>query len=253
MNELQKLNNDETIRISSREVAGMLTSRHDSLIRKIEGITKDFREHKIVVSEYWVESTYKIEGNNKSYKEYLLSKKGCEFLAHKTTGKKGNLFTHKYMKRFEEMEEKLKSQAPQISERERLLLQLFSKDSVEVAQAHKQLVELEVKEATTPLLETIEESKPKVEYHDEVLNSNKLVSVTNIAKDLGMSAVKLNQRLHEKGVIWRPKYSKTWYLYKEYQHMIPEYCDYHITKYSETLKWTEKGRKWIIDLLEDIE
>ena len=80
MSELQKLNNDETIRISSREVAGMLTSRHDSLIRKIEGITKDFREHKIVVSEYWVESTYKIEGNNKSYKEYLLSKKGCEFL-----------------------------------------------------------------------------------------------------------------------------------------------------------------------------
>lgn len=252
MNELQKLNNDKTIRISSREVAGMLAMEHSKTIRKIEGIAKDLTEAKIGLSDLWVQSVYK-DASGKSNKEYLLSKQGCQFLAHKTTGKKGNLFTYKYMKRFEEMEEKLKSQVPQISERERLLLQLFSKDSVEVAQAHKQLVELEVKEATIPLLETIEESKPKVEYHDEVLNSNKLVSVTNIAKDLGMSAVKLNQRLHEKGVIWRPKYSKTWYLYKEYQHMIPEYCDYHITKYSETLKWTEKGRKWIIDLLEDIE
>ena len=51
MNELQKLNNDETIRISSREVAGMLTSRHDSIVRKIESIAKDLTEHKIVVSD----------------------------------------------------------------------------------------------------------------------------------------------------------------------------------------------------------
>ena len=79
MNELQKLNNDKTIRISSREVAGMLTSRHDSIVRKIESIAKDLTEHKIVVSDLWVQSVYK-DASGKSNKEYLLSKQGCQFL-----------------------------------------------------------------------------------------------------------------------------------------------------------------------------
>ena len=51
MNELQKLNNDETIRISSREVAGMLTMEHSKTIRKIEGIAKDLTDAKIGLSD----------------------------------------------------------------------------------------------------------------------------------------------------------------------------------------------------------
>lgn len=35
---------------------------------------------------------------------YEITKQGCEFLTHKTTGTKGNLFTHHYMERFEELE-----------------------------------------------------------------------------------------------------------------------------------------------------
>lgn len=38
--------------IISTEVAEMLDTAHKSLIRKIEGINKDFTEHKIVPSEY---------------------------------------------------------------------------------------------------------------------------------------------------------------------------------------------------------
>lgn len=90
-------------RITSREVAEMLDVEHSKLLRKIEDINEDFRKAKIGFSKYWIEGTYLVDGNNKPYKEFQVSKQGCEFLAHKTTGTKGNLFTDKYMDRFEKM------------------------------------------------------------------------------------------------------------------------------------------------------
>lgn len=91
-------------RISSREVAEMMEVRHDSLLRKIDSINSDLADHNIVVSKYWVESSSP-DKSGKSSKEYLITKRGCEFLAHKTTGTKGNLFTDKYMDRFEQMKD----------------------------------------------------------------------------------------------------------------------------------------------------
>ena len=93
----------------------------------------------------------------------------------------------------------------------------------------------------------IEIQKPKVEYHDTVLKSQKLISTTDVAKDLGMSARKLNEKLNELKVIY--KQSNTWKLYSKHQDKVPEYCDYHINEFGQILKWTEKGRKWIIGLL----
>lgn len=93
----------------------------------------------------------------------------------------------------------------------------------------------------------IKQLKPKAEYHDNVLQSDKLITSTDIAKDLGMSARKLNQKLNDLGIIY--KQGKVWKLYSKYQHRVPEYCDYHINEYSQLLKFTEKGRKWIIELL----
>ena len=92
-------------KISSREVAEMMEMKHSDLLRKIDGINEDFRERKIAFSKYWIENTYKVEGQKREYKEYLITKRGCEFLAHKTTGTKGNLFTDKYMDRFEQMKD----------------------------------------------------------------------------------------------------------------------------------------------------
>lgn len=89
-------------KLSSREVAEMMEVRHDSLLRKIDGINEDLAAHKIVVSKYWVE-TSSPDNSGKLSREFLITKRGCEFLAHKTTGTKGNLFTDKYMERFEQM------------------------------------------------------------------------------------------------------------------------------------------------------
>ena len=93
--------------LDSREVAEMMDLKHDKLIRKIDGINKDFTDTKIGVSKYWVEGTYK-DVSGKANRNFQITKRGCEFLAHKTTGTKGNLFTDKYMDKFEMMEEILK-------------------------------------------------------------------------------------------------------------------------------------------------
>lgn len=238
---------NSVMRISSREVAEMMEVSHGNLVRKIEGINDDFREIKIDFSEYWIESAYKVEGNNKSYKHYLLSKQGCEFLAHKTTGTKGNLFTHKYMKRFQEMENQLKSQVPQLTKKQQLQLAILNGNDLERVSSLKEYETLVISEATQPLIETLEVQAPKVEYHDTVLNSSKLITATDVAKDLGISARKLNHLLSEKGVIF--KRNNTWHLYARYQHLVPNYFDYHITEFGQLLKFTEKGRQFIIDLL----
>nr|DAF76747.1 MAG TPA: hypothetical protein [Caudoviricetes sp.] len=104
----------------------MMEIEHPKLLRKIDGINEDFRKAKIGFSKYWEESTYKVEGQTREYREFLITKKGCEFLAHKTTGTKGNLFTDKYMDRFSEMEQYIKEEIQQpkkLSAMEQLKLQ----------------------------------------------------------------------------------------------------------------------------------
>lgn len=86
---LEEASKKEPKTIDSREVAEMMEIRHDSLIRKIDDINEDFREHKIVVSKYWEESSYQVEGQSRNYRCFLVTKRGCEFLAHKTTGLSG--------------------------------------------------------------------------------------------------------------------------------------------------------------------
>jgi len=46
--------------------------------------------------------------------------------------------------------------------------------------------------------EVIKEQAPKVKYHDEVITSISAFNTTTIAKELGMSAQKLNKILHKK-------------------------------------------------------
>ena len=95
------------------------------------------------------------------------------------------------------------------------------------------------------------EMKPKVEYHDNVLNKSDLITTTVIAKDLGLSsAVKLNQVMYANHIIYKGNFG-SWCPYAEYEWLIKEgYADYQSYAKEHTklcLKWTEKGRKWIMD------
>ena len=101
--------NDDISRISSREVTEMMeVSRHSDILAKIDNLNKILLNGKVRSADYWIESTYK-DSTGRDLREYLVSKKGCELIAHKSTGEKGVMFTVKYMERFNEMEQKLKS------------------------------------------------------------------------------------------------------------------------------------------------
>lgn len=80
--------------LDSREVAKMMQKNHKELLRDIERYSDylaESTERKIALSEFWLESTYK-DPTGRTLKCYQITKKGCEFLAHKMTGKKGALF-----------------------------------------------------------------------------------------------------------------------------------------------------------------
>ena len=98
---------NKKITISSREVADMMEIKHKHLLEKIDKINKTLLSRKIGSVKYWIESSYK-DASGKSNREFQVTKRGCEFLAHKSTGEKGIIFTDRYMDKFEEMENLLK-------------------------------------------------------------------------------------------------------------------------------------------------
>ena len=132
-NEIMK--NDSTKNtITTIEIAEMLGMKHYKILEKLDG-TKDGKtkgiiniltHHDFVVSDYFIPSTYK-DASGKENKCYLVTKLGCDFLANKFTGEKGILFTAKYVKRFDEMEQTIKNPYNLPTTYKEALIQLLEK------------------------------------------------------------------------------------------------------------------------------
>lgn len=90
--------------LDSREVAEMVGKEHKNLMRDVRSYVKELGELKIEPTDFFKENTYKTE-QNKTLPCYDITKKGCEFIAHKLTGIKGTEFTARYINRFHDMEE----------------------------------------------------------------------------------------------------------------------------------------------------
>lgn len=97
--------------ITSLEVAEMVDRKHCDLLRDIRKYCNQLDESKIALVDFFTESTY-IDAHNQSRLCYLVTKKGCEFIAHKLTGQKGTEFTARYINRFHEMEEHMVNPQP---------------------------------------------------------------------------------------------------------------------------------------------
>lgn len=100
--------------IDSREVAEMVGKAHNDLLKDIRRYCEQLGQGNIPQSDFFTESTYQ-NSQNKTMPCYLVTKKGCEFIAHKLTGIKGTEFTAKYINRFHEMEDKIQYQLQNIS------------------------------------------------------------------------------------------------------------------------------------------
>lgn len=125
--------------LTSMEVADMVEKNHRDLMRSIKRYSRYIEEsnasldavkndtivkennlderkialisEQVDLQEFWTESTYVDELNRKK-PCYNITKKGCEFIAHKCTGKKGTVFTARYINRFHEMEQEISVNKP---------------------------------------------------------------------------------------------------------------------------------------------
>lgn len=102
----------------------------------------------------------------------------------------------------------------------------------------------------------IGELKPKADYTDLILKNKGIVTVTAIAKDYGMSAEKMNEKLHQLGIQY--KQSEQWFLYSKYHNMgythsetipITRRDGRHDIKMNT--KWTQKGRLFLYNILKE--
>lgn len=120
--------------LTSMEVAEMVEKNHRDLMRSIKRYSRYIEEantsldavkndtvkkengldernfalisEKVDLQEFWTESTY-VDELNRNKPCYNITKKGCEFIAHKCTGKKGTVFTARYINRLHEMEQEI--------------------------------------------------------------------------------------------------------------------------------------------------
>lgn len=103
----------------------------------------------------------------------------------------------------------------------------------------------------------IEEQKPKINYVDKVLSSNSLVTITQIAKDYGMSAKAFNKVLADNKIQF--KVNGQWCLYSEYQNNGYTHSKTYEFEKSNGLidtkmntLWTQKGRLFLYETLKKV-
>lgn len=98
--------------LDSREVAEMIKKEHKMLLRDIRRYETQLDGCKIAPGDFFQESNYK-DANNQTRPCYRITKKGCEFIAHKLTGTKGTAFTARYINRFHEMQDIISNPVPE--------------------------------------------------------------------------------------------------------------------------------------------
>ena len=229
---------------SSRDVAEKFGKQHNSVLKTIygenrkgehiNGLADEILASGNPLTKYFIESEY--ENRGKKYKECLMTRDGFSLVVMGFTGNNAIEWKLKYIDAFNKMEEELRKQS-------------------------SKALPTTYKEAILQLLEQVEKNEkleeerkillPKADYHDEVLKKDGLITTTVVAKDLGFkSAAKLNQIMFLNNIIFKNK-SGTWCPYADYEWLITDgYADYQSYENEHSkpcLKWTEKGRKWIIE------
>lgn len=91
--------------------------------------------------------------------------------------------------------------------------------------------------------------KPKAERYDRYLSNKGLITITEIAKEYGMSGVKLNQFLRDKRVIY--KRGNKWFIYQKYANERYVGYEVYLPEGRRSLKWTPEGEMFIRELLEN--
>lgn len=243
---------------NSKLVAEVFNKPHDNVLKAIRkilqgGIVKNDE------TPMFEETTYINEQNKQSYPMFIMNQDGFTLLAMGFNGKKAMEFKLKYIEAFNRMKKEIESSKPAVpqtylealkslvkSEEEKQQLALENKRQLEqIATISKENAELGNK---------ITEMLPKVSYYDQILESNATMTVTQIAQDYGMSAMKMNKLLAEMKI--QRKVQGQWILYADYMpcgYVHSKAVDITKSDGSKSVKynteWTVKGRIFLYDIL----
>ena len=227
---LELMNRNENKTMTSLEVAEITNKQHSHIMRdirdEIDKLGYEIGQSIFGLTEY-------VDKFNRKQSMYLLTLDGIMQLGARYSAE----IRYKLIQIAKE-----KLQPKQYTTKELLLMQLESIEKIEK-------LELENKQKQ----EVIEYQKPKVEYTDNVLKSDTLINISQIAKDFNLSGTKLNRILCENKIQY--KQGKQYNLYQKYMNMdLAKSYTYLDTNGSShmCLKWTEKGRKFIYELLKEL-
>ena len=218
---------DGKVVVSSRDIARVFEKRHDNVIRDIRNIIGNDAKWGLLNFE---ESNY-INEQNHIQPSYLMTRDGFTILVMGYNGDKAMAFKKAYIAAFNEMERSL---APR--NYKAALLALVAKEE-----------EREALEAQNQML------KITADKYEGQTNTVGLYKTGEIAKELGISARRLNDFLRQSRVQYKPNGSDTWQLYTDYAR--DHIAATQIVKLDNgyempILLWTAKGRDFIFDLCE---
>lgn len=247
MNEISTIVDGD--RMTSLQIAEITGRRHTDVmraIRNMEPAWEKVSERKFALAEYQDEQ-------GKPRPCYSLNKEECLYIATKFNDEA----RAKLIKRWKELEEQ--HQKPSVPQS-----YLEALKSLVKAEEEKQQLALENKKQQEQILtisktnmelgNKITEMLPKVSYYDKILQSNATMTVTQIAQDYGMSAMRLNKELESMRI--QHKVRGQWILFAQfleggYVHSravdILRSDGRHDVKYNT--EWTTKGRIFLYESL----
>lgn len=210
------------------------------------------------VHQMFSESTY-LNEQNKEQPMFIMNQDGFTLLAMGFNGKKAMEFKLKYIEAFNAMKRQIEQSNPSVPQN-----YLEALKSLVKAEEEKQQLALENKKQQEQIVtisktnmelgNKITEMLPKVSYYDKILQSNATMTVTQIAQDYGMSAMRLNKELESMRI--QHKVRGQWILFAQfleggYVHSravdIVRSDGRHDVKYNT--EWTTKGRIFLYESL----
>ncbi len=210
------------------------------------------------VHQMFSESTY-LNEQNKEQPMFIMNQDGFTLLAMGFNGKKAMEFKLKYIEAFNAMKRQIEQSKPSVPQNYLEALKSLVKSEEEKQQLalenRKQQQEiLTISKENMELGNKITEMLPKVSYYDQILQSNATMTITQIAQDYGMSAIKMNKELEAMKI--QHKVRGQWILYGQfltggYVHSraidIIRSDGRHDVKYNT--EWTTKGRIFLYEAL----
>lgn len=224
MNELVIMHDQQAV-TTSLILAEAFNKQHKNVIQAIEAKIEP-AENSARYKRMFYEGIY-TDKKGEQRKMYYLNRDGFTFIAMGFTGRKADEFKLKYIDAFNRMEEQIKKQPAQYK-----LPQTYSEALIELAKE----------------VEKNEELQPKADKYDRYLSNKGLITITEIAKEYGMSGRELNKFLHEKGVIY--KRGNKWFIYQKFANDGLVGYEIYMPEGRRSLKWTTKGEMFIRELLE---